>query len=108
LEKIWGNGFVWINDLLKSNKGKPVDNVGAYMVKYMSKDFIDERLMGKKSYFTSKNLKRPNVIYEILNLWECFKKYNLDGDHLIFRNKFFSKENGQVSYYEFNKKRVTC
>ena len=105
LEKIWENGFVWINDLLKSNNGKPVDNVGAYIVKYMDKDILDARLMGKKAYFTSKNLKKPEIIYENLSLIDCFEKYNLEGDNLIFSNKFFSKENGIVSYFEFNKKR---
>ena len=45
LEKIWGNGFVWIRDLLTGNNGKPVDNVGAYLVKYMNKNIIDKRLI---------------------------------------------------------------
>ena len=107
LEDIWGNGFVWIRNLLKANDGKPVDNVGAYIVKYMDKDMIDERLVGKKAYFTSRNLKRPEIIYENLCLRDCFEKYNFEGDNLIFSNKFFSKENGQVSYFEFNKKRGT-
>lgn len=48
LEKIWGNGFVWIRDLLTANNGKPVDNVGAYIVKYMNKNVLDEGLWGKK------------------------------------------------------------
>ena len=47
LGNIWGNGFVWINNLLKANNGKPVGNVGAYIVKYVNKDTIDEKLMGK-------------------------------------------------------------
>lgn len=105
LEKIWGNGFVWIRDLLSANKGKAVDNVGAYIVKYMNKDIIDERLMGKKSYFTSKNLKRPEIIYEDLNIDNCLKKYDLSINDLVFHNSFKSKENGEVIYLEFNKKR---
>jgi len=105
LGKIWGNGFVWINNLLKANNGKPVDNIGAYIVKYMNKDTLDERLMGKKSYFTSKYLKRPEIIYEDLCLRDCFEKYNLDGNYQVFHNSFLSKENGWVLYYEFNKKR---
>ena len=106
LEKIWENGFVWIKDLLKAKNGKPVDNIGAYLVKYMSKNNIDERLMGKKSYFTSKNLNRPEILYENLSLKECFDKYCLYGSHLIFSNNFISKENGKVEYYEINKKRI--
>jgi len=105
LEKIWGNGFVWIRDLLTSNNGKAVDNVGAYIVKYMNKKIIDKRLMGKKAYFTSKNLKKPEIIYENLSLKDCFEKYNLDGNFMVFNNSFLSKENGEVLYFEFNKKR---
>ena len=105
LEKIWGKGFVWIRDLLKSNNRKPVDNLGVYIVKYMNKNIIDKRLMGRKAYFTSRNLKRPEIIYENLSLEECFKKYSLNDKNLIYSNSFMSKENGVVDYYEFNKKR---
>ena len=105
LEKIWGNGFVWIRDLLIANKGNPVDNIGAYIVKYMNKNIIDKRLMGKKAYFTSKNLRRPEIIYENISLIDCFKKYDFDTSNLVYENEFMSKENGMVLYYEFNKKR---
>ena len=105
LEKIWGNGFVWIRDLLTANNGKPVDNVGAYLVKYMNKNIIDKRLMGKKAYFTSRNLKRPEIIYEDIGLIDCFDKYGFDIDNLVYNNSFQSKENGMVLYFEFNKKR---
>ncbi|NQT67161.1 MAG: hypothetical protein HQ569_06260 [Actinobacteria bacterium] len=105
LEKIWDNGFVWIRDLLIANEGKPVDNIDAYIVKYMNKNIIDKRLMGKKAYFTSRNLKRPEIIYEDISLTDCFKKYNLDVTNLVYDNKFMSKENGEVLYFEFNRKR---
>jgi len=106
LASIWGNGFVWIRDLLTANNGKPVDNVGAYMVKYMHKNIIDKRLMGKKTYFTSRNLVRPEVVYENMELEECFEKYGLNKNNRVYRNSFMSKENGIVDYFEFNKKRV--
>ncbi|TET15424.1 MAG: Rep protein [Actinobacteria bacterium] len=105
LEKIWGNGFVWIKDLLTGKKGKPVDNVGAYIVKYMNKKNIDKRLMGKKAYFTSRNLARPEIAYENIGLNECFEKYDLSKNNMVFNNRFMSKENGVVDYFEFNKKR---
>jgi len=105
LERIWDNGFVWIRDLLIANKGKPVDNIGAYIVKYMNKNIIDKRLMGKKAYFTSRNLNRPEIIYEDISLIDCLKKYNLDSGNLVYENNFMSKENGRVFYFEFNMKR---
>ncbi len=106
LEKLWGNGFVWIKDLLTGNNGKPVDNVGAYIVKYMNKNNIDKRLMGKKAYFTSRNLVRPEIVYEDIGLDECFEKYDINKNHMVYNNSFMSKENGLVDYFEFNKKRV--
>ncbi len=92
LEKIWGNGFVWIRNLLTANKGKSVDNVGAYIVKYMNKNNIDKRLMGKKAYFTSRNLVRPEIVYENMGLDECFEKYDLNNNHMVYKNRFMSKE----------------
>lgn len=54
LEETWKNGFVFINQI------DNVDNVGAYICKYLSKD--SKALTGKKSYFKSKNLKEPEII----------------------------------------------
>lgn len=56
LNSIWSHGFV------KINKIDNVDNIGAYVTKYMTKDSIDERLKGRKCYFMSRNLKKPKVI----------------------------------------------
>jgi hypothetical protein len=53
LAKIWGHGFI------KINKIDNVDNIGAYVTKYMTKDSIDHRLVGKKCYSMSKGLKKP-------------------------------------------------
>lgn len=53
---IWRNGFIKVNSI------DNVDNIGAYVCKYMGKDLDDERLRGKKSYFSSRGLLKP---YEI-------------------------------------------
>ena len=58
LAEIWGNGFVKINRI------DNVDNVGAYMTKYMTKDNVDERLAERKSYSMSKNLHVPEEYVE--------------------------------------------
>lgn len=57
LSSIWGNGFVKINNIDK------VDNVGAYVCKYMTKT-DDDRLLGQKMYFTSRGLEKPVEIKE--------------------------------------------
>lgn len=56
IEKVWGNGFI------KINKIDDVDNVGAYVCKYMVKDLDDDRLKGRKCYFNSRGLFKPVVI----------------------------------------------
>jgi len=55
---IWKNGFIKINCI------DNVDNVGAYVCKYMNKDILDNRLIGKKCYFASRGLYKPIEIKE--------------------------------------------
>jgi len=56
LQEVWGNGFVYINAITH------VDNIGAYVLKYITKDNNDSRLMGQKAYLTSRNLIKPSEI----------------------------------------------
>jgi len=53
LRDVWSHGFV------KITAAKHVDNIGAYVVKYMTKNAYDERLDGQKAYLTSRNLEKP-------------------------------------------------
>jgi hypothetical protein len=75
LADIWRHGFCDIQEI------KHLDNVGAYLIKYMSKDNIDTRLEGKKRYFFSKSLDKPmelsgeeavKIIEEYLEKDSCF------------------------------------
>ena len=99
LNKIWGNGFVKINNITH------VDNVGAYMIKYMTKDNNDMRLRGLKSYQTSKNLDRPieyigDEAEKILNL------YGLENKKTVFSSCYENEHLGLTTYKEFNLKRL--
>lgn len=51
--KIWGHGFLQIKAV------QNIRSIGAYVSKYLTKDFVDERLIRKKAYFCSRRLKRP-------------------------------------------------
>lgn len=90
LERLWGNGYVKINRL------DNVDNVGAYITKYMTKDSIDERLIAKKCYTMSKNLKQPiaytdeEEINEIMSSLENIKR--------VRSSEFETEYYGKVSY----------
>ncbi|HRH23262.1 MAG TPA: hypothetical protein PK295_01370 [Candidatus Magasanikbacteria bacterium] len=54
--RLWGQGFIKINRL------NNVNNIGAYVCKYLSKDMFDERTFGKKKFFRSQTLKQPTEI----------------------------------------------
>ncbi len=89
LAKIWRNGFIKINKL--RNK----DNLGNYIVKYLSKEgFLDSRFFNKRKVFYSRNLQKSitiinpyfindllrNKYYESLSLtekyrWNGFNEY---------------------------------
>ncbi len=55
--KIWGEGFVRVESIRKN-----INDVGNYLTKYMTKEQFDSRLVGKKCYFSSRNLYRSYVV----------------------------------------------
>ncbi|MGC4379452.1 protein Rep [Fictibacillus sp. Mic-4] len=98
LAKIWRHGFVRINNISK------VDNVGAYMVKYMLKDVEDDRLAGRKAYLYSKGLTRPEV-FKNDDAWRIVKENDLENKKIVFTNSYISEYLGEVVYAEYNLKR---
>lgn len=96
LAEIWGHGFVDIGF-------KETDNVGAYLIKYMTKDNHDERLTGKKRYFFSRNLIQPREIVG-QEAFEIVKEY--EDLPPVFTNEYYSDFHGKVSYREFNPERT--
>lgn len=96
LAEWWGNGFIKINDI------RHVDNVGAYVVKYMTKADADERLIGKKMYQCSKNLERPRefVGKEAEYILERLKA---EKRKVAYSNVYQSKLTGnEIRYSEYN------
>lgn len=90
LAKIWKHGFVKINRI------DNVDNVGAYITKYMTKDSIDERLVGKKCYSMSKGLKQPKEYTNDGDIDELLE--NLDNIKRIHSSEFETEYYGVVRY----------
>ena len=96
LSEIWGHGFVRINEI------KDVDNLGAYVVKYIEKTMYEmqekksAKVKDKKLYFASRGLYKPVEISdgtekgkeEILNIAAKTK------GHEVFRKTYESE------YYE--------
>lgn len=56
--KFWQNGFSNVMEL----NGLCQGNIAGYMAKYMMKD-LDNRLFGKKRYFYSQNVIKPQISY---------------------------------------------
>ena len=94
LASIWANGFIKINAI------EHVDNVGAYITKYMTKDNEDERLKGQKSYFTSRGLKKPVEEYidekEIANIKKELSQKK------VYESKFENEYTGNIIYTQYN------
>lgn len=114
-EDIWKHGFVDIKIM------NHVDNVGAYLIKYMTKFVEDERLNGSKSYLNSKGLKQPEELkgdaaekYLIENnLMELIEKEwdkpycEKNGQKKeIFTNSYENEYLGKINYIDLNKKRL--
>lgn len=96
----WANGFICIN------KCDDIDNMGAYLSKYMTKDNDDSRLSGKKRYFASyKTLKKPRI-YKLDINFDITSIYN--SDHIVTQyTKHISNDSYEnvVEYTQFNLKR---
>lgn len=95
LEKLWGHGYCKINAI------DYVDNVGAYIVSYMVKNFDDDRLRGRKAYLLSKNLSRPRVIKGVA----VDKILNDIGVGPVYESEYLTEKNGVCYYKEFNLRR---
>lgn len=97
LGEVWGNGFVGINAI------DHVDNVGAYVQKYMAKDFDDNRLAGKKAFAMSQNVTRPITLYGTEAAWA--NNEFLRQKKEVFANSYESEYQGNIRYTEYNTNR---
>lgn len=115
-QHIWKNGFVDVEPITVNpdiNKDE-VDNVGAYIVKYMTKDNDDIKLQGRKSYLMSKGLVRPT---EVRTLSAYVSNFGVENDYIEetyglsnyqpnYKNTYYGDYVGHVEFSEFNLKRL--
>lgn len=97
IAKVWGNGFI------KINKIDDVDNIGAYVCKYMVKDLEDERLRGRKCYFNSRGLFKP-VVIEDEKKTETIKQ-SLPDEYVTVYKQYENEYLGKIIYRQYNLKR---
>ena len=94
-ENIWGHGFVDLKVL------DGVDNIGAYLIKYMTKNISIEAFKGKKAYLCSKGLERP-LEFKGEEAENVLAAYGLLDKKEVFTNSYISEYLGQIVYKEYN------
>ncbi len=98
IELLWGQGFVRVNKIAN------VNNVGAYVCKYLSKDLFDERSFNKKKFFRSQSLIKPIEMLGVIA--KRFAKKYLSGLIPVFKKTFSSEWSGEVDYSAYTLKFV--
>ena len=101
---VWGNGFI------KINKIDDVDNVGAYVSEYLGqaekgqgKNIEDDRLQGKKSYFSSRGLYNPIEITDKKIVEQVATA--LLNEKLTYSATFENEHLGNITYKQYNLKK---
>jgi len=95
LSSIWKHGFCDIKVM------DGVDNVGAYLIKYMTKNISLEAFRGRKIYLCSKGLDRP-IEYKGLEAMRIIETLELQNKTEVYTNSYKSDYLGKISYSEFN------
>ncbi len=95
IANIWKNGFV------KINKIKNVDNVGAYVCKYLGKEMFYGKMKNKKKFFTSRNLEKPIEIFNEKDILKIASFYNLSSLQPVYNSRFDSIYTGMVNYVQY-------
>lgn len=101
IQEIWGNGFVWINKI------DNVDNVGAYVAEYLGDrekeqghNLGDDRLRGRKSYFSSRDLFQPVEITDKKKVEALAEA--LPVQKIVYSAQFDNEHLGHITYIQYN------
>lgn len=105
IANVWGNGFIKINRI------DDIDNVGAYVSEYLGQaekgqghDIEDDRLQGKKSYFSSRGLFKPIEITNKKIVEQVAAALPLE--NLTYAADFENEHLGNISYKQYNLKKM--
>ncbi|HEY0221025.1 MAG TPA: hypothetical protein VGC58_02265 [Candidatus Paceibacterota bacterium] len=93
LAEIWGEGYIKIKKIGK------VKDIAKYLTKYMSKNFEDSRLDGKKRILSSRGLFKPIVYLD--ETWADRVYRVIPKKCLTNQKEYWSKYDGQVKKQEF-------
>lgn len=91
-------------DYVFVNRIDNVDNIGAYVVKYMNKELNDKRLEGHDLYGRSKgNLREPIIINKKEEVQALLMQY--ENKIKCYENTFYNDYRGKCTYSQINLKR---
>lgn len=98
LQEIWKGGFVKINAIDK------VDNVGAYVIKYMCKDTEDKRLCGENAYLHSRGLQEPVEVCTWKGDTDIWRQIHnaLQSETPSYFAEYESEYAGHIEYMQYN------
>lgn len=92
IAEVWGNGYI------KLNRIDHVDNVGAYICKYLSKEEA-EAFKGKKCYFNSRGLNKPIEITDKKKTSQLLAQ--LEGRDAKISKSYESDYRGKIEYMQY-------
>jgi len=93
---LWGNGTVDIKEIKKINS---IRSIGAYVSKYLSKQTLDERLVGEKAYMSSRNLIKPVEYRRQKNCQKVLDTLLIDNEFVkVYDNEYATRSYGKINY----------
>ena len=98
---IWKHGYVDVKPLYGE-----IDNIGAYLVKYMTKTIALELFPGKNFYLLSNLLRRPDVIAGDL-ADQLIESLGLRQKKEVFSNSYITEYQDMCHFKEINLQRLT-
>jgi len=94
INRLWGKGYMIVKSV------KDINTVSSYICKYMTKSEIDERLLGQKSYFTSRGLIKPVEILDKERIKNIIK--NIPEAIESYENKFKNEFCEEIKYKRYD------
>ena len=98
---IWKHGIVDVKPLYSE-----IDNIGAYLVKYMTKTIALDLFPGKNFYLLSNGLRRPDVIAGDM-ADQLIESLGLRQKKEVFSNSYITEYQDMCHFKEINLQRLT-
>lgn len=99
LANIWDNGFIKINVI------EGVNNIGAYVCKYMTKEYdTKDKLAGQKCYFRSQNLYEPQELKLLssISIYDDLLQELEFTSSVLHTQEHDSEYFGQITYTQYH------